>query len=294
MKEVRRYLRAANLPFRTLWGRMRDQDLFLMASAIAFGILLTTMPVLIIFASIAGIILHASGVDVQHLPEILATVFPPQPFAEEIRGAILRVVSDVVDYRTSLGLVGFGALILTTSFLFDIIRTALHRIYRIRPRRRIILSFLFDVLFVFAALVLLVLSNIALWALDFAREYIVQRYHVDAAALAHLDQSIPSVVVILLTTAFFYILYGYLTDTRPPWPAAVASTLSATTLWLLSGVAFGLYLQSYTLIGTVYGPYAFLLVLLLWVYYSSLVFVFGGVVGEVFWERLRRKRGEAT
>jgi membrane protein len=272
---------------------MRELDLFLMASAIAFGILLTTMPVLIIFASIAGIILHASGVDVQHLPEILATVFPPQPFAEEIRQAILQVVRDVMDYRTTLGLFGFGALIFTSSFLFDIIRTALHRIYRIRPRRRFLLGFLFEILFVFAALILLVMSNIALWALNFLREYFIQRYHFDADVLARLDQSIPSVVVVLLTAAFFYILYAYLTDTRPPWQAPVASTLSATTLWLLSGVLFGLYLRSNTVIGTVYGPYAFLLVLLLWVYYSSLIFVFGGVVGEVFWERLRRKRGEA-
>ena len=51
---------------------------------------------------------------------------------------------------------------------------------------------------------------------------------------------------------------------------------------------------SLSAISTIYGPYAFLLVLLFWIYYSSLIFVFGAIVGQVHWERLRRLREEAA
>jgi uncharacterized BrkB/YihY/UPF0761 family membrane protein len=65
-------------------------------------------------------------------------------------------------------------------------------------------------------------------------------------------------------------------------------------LWVVSGKLFGVYLRSYSLIGTVYGPYAFLLVLLLWIYYSSIIFVFGGIIGEVYWETVHRRETEAS
>ncbi len=54
-----------------------------------------------------------------------------------------------------------------------------------------------------------------------------------------------------------------------------------------------MYLTSFSAIATVYGPYAFLLVLLIWIYYSSLIFVFGGIVGQVYWERLRAREQQA-
>jgi uncharacterized BrkB/YihY/UPF0761 family membrane protein len=48
---------------------------------------------------------------------------------------------------------------------------------------------------------------------------------------------------------------------------------------------FAFYLSDWSSIGKIYGPYAFLLVMLVWIYYSSLLFVFGGIVGHVHWQR---------
>jgi membrane protein len=281
------YLDAAQLPLRTLFTRLGEVDVLLMASAISFSVLMTTIPVLIIFASLLGMVFHSGSVQIQQLPKILDTVFPPQPFATDIKEAVVRVVQDVVAYRTPLGIMGLLGLMVSASFVFGIVRSALHRIYRLRSTRFFLVSYLHDLFFVIVALVLLVVLNVTLWVLDFVRGYLVQRYTLDSTLLIQLERGLPTAIVVFLTALLFYILYAYLTDTRPPWPAAAASTLTSTTLWLVSGLVFGTYVQSYSLIGTIYGPYAFLLVLLLWIYYSSVVFVFGGVVGQVFWERLR-------
>jgi membrane protein len=232
-------------------------------------------------------VFHADSGQIQQLPKILDTIFPPQPFAAQIKEAVVRVVNDVVAYRTPLGIMGLLGLMVSASFVFSVVRSALHRIYRLRSSRFFLLSYLYDLLFVIVALVLLVVLNAVLWILAFVRELLVQRYTLDPALLVQLDRGLPTAIVVFLTALLFYILYAYLTDTRPPWPAAAASTLTSTTLWLVSGLVFGTYVQSYSMFGTIYGPYAFLLVLLLWIYYSSIVFVFGGVVGQIFWERLR-------
>lgn len=283
------YLDAAQLPIRAVISRLAEIDILLLASAISFSVLLTTIPLLIIFASLLGMVFHAGSIQIQQLPKILDTLFPQQPFAAEIQEAIIRVVRDVVAYRTPLGIIGLAGLMVSASFVFGIVRSALHRIYRLRGTRFFLISYLHDLFFVIVALVLLFATNAVLWVLGFVREYLVQRYTLDPSLLIQLDRGIPTAVVVLLTALLFYILYAYLTDTRPPVPAAIGSTIISTTLWLVSGLVFGTYVQSYSLIGTVYGPYAFFLVLLLWIYYSSIVFVFGAVVGEIFWERLRER-----
>jgi uncharacterized BrkB/YihY/UPF0761 family membrane protein len=38
-------------------------------------------------------------------------------------------------------------------------------------------------------------------------------------------------------------------------------------------------------IGKIYGGYAFIVVLMFWIYYSCIVFVLGGIVGQAYWER---------
>ena len=200
---------------------------------------MTTIPVLIIFASLLGMVFHAGSVQIQQLPKILDTVFPPQPFAADIKEAVVRVVRDVVAYRTPLGIMGLLGLMVSALFVFGIVRTALHRIYRLRSTRFFLVSYLHDLFFVIVALVLLVVLNVVLWVLDFVRGYLVQRYTLDSTLLIQLDRGLPTAIVVFLTALLFYILYAYLTDTRPPWPAAAASTLTSTTLWLVSGGRVG-------------------------------------------------------
>jgi membrane protein len=294
VRSTLRFIRAASLFIRTVWKRMGDVDILLLASAISFSILLTMIPILIIIAAFVGIILHGSEVGVPQFAKVLDAIFPAQPFATSIKDSIMQVVADMIAYRTSLGIVGFGALLVTASFVFDILRTALHRIYRIRRRRGVIVSFVHDIGFLFLAFVLLLTANLSIWLVGFLGHQLAQYQALQTLFIPEFFQTIPTGLVIILTAVLFYIVYGHLTDTKPPSSAAVVSTIAMTVLWVVSGKLFGVYLRSYSLIGTVYGPYAFLLVLLLWIYYSSIIFVFGGIIGEVYWETVHRRETEAS
>ena len=86
-------------------------------------------------------------------------------------------------------------------------------------------------------------------------------------------------------------MYRFIPDTRPPRAAGIISTVTSTLLWVISGKLFAVYLANFSAIGKIYGPYAFLLVLLFWIYYSSLVFVLGAIIGQVYWERTKLLEG---
>ena len=69
------------------------------------------IPLLLISASALGILLRSSEQGCGKLEAVLATVFPEQPFATSIKQSILQMVTDIVSYRASLGIVGFAVLI---------------------------------------------------------------------------------------------------------------------------------------------------------------------------------------
>jgi len=289
--KVRRYSRAALGAIPTLWSKTREIDILMYSSALAFSVLLTVVPLLLLSASAIGI-LFSSAETVTQLKAILDAAVPPQPFAANIKDSILNAVTDLAAYRTSLGLVGFVFLTFTASFLFDIVRTVLHKIYRIPRTRGLIASFLHDLGFVFLAFVLLIASNLAVWVVRLLEGALREYPEIYRRILPEFLETLPVSVVILLTAVMFFVIYRFLTDTKPPRAAAIASTVTMTVLWLAAGKIFSVYLTRFSLIGSLYGPYAFILVLLLWVYYSGMAFVFGAIVGEAFWEQLRRLTSE--
>jgi membrane protein len=285
-RRLRVYGRAGQLSSHLIWQRIKGGEILLFSSALAFSALLTMIPLLLLSASAVGILLSSSEMAVQQLNAVLDTMFPPQPFAVSIKDSILFLVSDLIRYRASLGVVGVVVLLVTATFVFDIVRTILHKVYGLPRKRNVVASFLHDVFFVFVAFVLLIATNLAIWMVSVVGEMMVDIPGVSELAIPEIANAIPTTIVFLVTAIMFYIIYGHITDTKPPRAAAVVSTFTMTALWVISGKVFSLYLGGFSAIGSIYGPYAFLLVLLLWIYYSSVIFVMGGIVGQAYWETL--------
>jgi membrane protein len=272
---------------RGIFRKMREVDLLFLASGLAFNGVLTMIPLMLLSASALGIFLNSSELGLRRLHEILNAIFPPQPFATSIKDSILTMVSEIIAYRTSLGVVGAAVLIWTATSLFDALRSVLHAVYGIRRTRGLLAGLLHDVGFVFLVFLLFLATNISLWAVSVAEGLARRLPALAGVNFEGINETIPTFIVVVLTAGMFYIIYRYIPDSKPPRAAGVISTITSTTVWVVSGRLFAIYLSRFSAIATVYGPYAFILVLLFWIYYSSLIFIFGGIVGQVYWERRR-------
>ncbi len=270
---------------RTIARKIVSADILFLASALAFNGILTMIALLLLAASGFGWFLNSSSAGVAQLNEILNAIFPPQPFATSIKDSILNFIAYIVEYRRSIGVFGVLVLLWTATSLFDALRSALHTIYELKRTKSLLVSLVHDFGFVALALVLFVASNLSIWALSVIERILSRVPRVSPMLIPELNRTLPSVVVILLTAAMFYIVYRFMTDTKPPRTAAIISTVTTTILWVISGKLFGVYLANVSAIGKIYGGYAFLIVLLIWIYYSCIVFVFGGIVGQAYWER---------
>ncbi len=275
---------------RTITRKLIAYDIFFLASGLAFNCILAMIPLLMLSAAAVGWLLDSSGSGIRQLSDILDALIPPQPYAASMKNSILRVIGEMVKHRKSLGLVGFPALIWTATSLFDALRTVLHTVYELKSTKNFFASLLHDIWFVFLAFILLILSNAALWAFSMVEGLSRAVPGVDWVLIQSYTKPTSHGIVILLTACMFYVVYRYITDVRPPKAVAIIATVTTTIVWVVSGRMFSVYLTEYSGIGSAYGPAGFLLVLLLWIYYSSFIFVIGGIVGQAFWERKTQGR----
>jgi membrane protein len=161
----------------------------------------------------------------------------------------------------------------------------LHRVYELKRTRSLLSSLTRDIGFIILAFILFVATNFAIWMYTLLRPLAMGVPALKSFLDAGYTRALPTLTIVVLTAIMFYIVYRYITDVRPPHMAAAISTLTTTVLWIIGGRVFAVYISDWSIIGRIYGPYAFLLVLLIWIYISSAIFVFGGVVGQVYWER---------
>ena len=94
--------------------------------------------------------------------------------------------------------------------------------------------------------------------------------HVTVALFYVLNLVITSVVTCLI----FAVIFKVLPDAKIRWKDVVAGSVTTTILFLLGKTGISFYI-SQSNIGTTYGPAGSIVVLLLWIYYSSMILYFG-------------------
>lgn len=203
------------------------------------------------------------------------------PRVAEVVSNVADRVEDSSPVATALGVITifFGA-----TMVFGALHDALNRIWQVPPRPLSILGSLrgyftkrilaFGVVVLAGLLILITLFAEAALniAAEFAPGFLPVPWLLWAANIA------LSMAVIVL---FFAGIYRYLHAGHMPWREVWVGALLTGVLFTGGKVLIGLYLGK-TGTTSVYGAAGSLVVLLLWVYYSAQIFLFGAEFTEVY------------
>lgn len=282
---IRNFFNSVFYYLRGMYHRVYDEKATLIASGIAFNAIFCMIPLLLLFTSLLGILLNSSELGIGRIDEALSAVFPSQPYAQSIKDAIKHAVGDIVAYRTSFGLVGALVLVWTGTSLFSSMRNALHKVFRVSSEKNLFLSILEDIVWVFAAGILFIALNLITWMFSLLETLITLVPPLRDYDWSGILTAVPAFSSFGIMLVMFFIVYKFIPDVKPPSKAAWISAITTAVLWEAAGQLFGWYLGEFHSFGKLYGTYAFLFVLLVWVYYSSLMFIIGGIVGQLYRER---------
>jgi len=246
------------------------------SAALAFYTLFSLAPVLIVVIAVAGAVFGKDAVRGQIVAEFSGLMGP------EAARLVQEVIRSAAQPKTG----GFAAVLGIVSLLFGAtgvfvqLQEALNRVWDVAPRpgavfttllRKRLLSFSLVLGIGFLLMVSLVLSA-ALSALGKSLE----RIGAPATVLEVSNFLVSFIAVMLL----FGLIYRLLPDVHLAW-RDVATGAFLTALLLVAGkTAIGFYLGR-TGTASAYGAASSLVVLLLWVYFSSLVFFFGAELTRI-------------
>ncbi len=263
-------LSTATLFRRTITAFRRD-NASRFGAALAFYIVFSISPILLIVISVAGLAFGRTAAQGE-IFGVLSSAFgsaTATAISEMIRDAATPTVGWLAS-TVSLVTLFFGA-----SGVFRQIDDALHTIW-VTPRppyrgpmdaiRREVLSI---------ALVVGVGSWLLVLAAADAAVAFTGRYaasHVPGGVV--LWQTAQLIVSVAVQALMFAALFRYVPDTRVPWRDVRISALSTALLFVLGKLALGLYLRK-AAVGSMFGAAGSIVVVLVWAYWSAQILFFG-------------------
>jgi membrane protein len=200
-----------------------------------------------------------------------------------IGNAHLGNTSAAIATVLSLVAVMFGA---TTSFAQ--LQTALNKAWSVKPdpRRNQLVVFLRKRIFSFGVVIMVAFLLLVSLALNTMLVALGNQLS-GAAAPTSLFQVLTSVIGFIITATLFAVMYRYLPDARIAWRDVRAGAIASALLFTLGKAVIGLYLGRSSP-GTVYGVAGSLAVVLIWVYYTSMIVLLGAEFTRLWAQRFGR------
>lgn len=249
-----------------------DRDAFSHAASLAFYTLFSLAPVFIIAVSVIGLVLGeraAQGQIVAQIQDVMG-----QEAALAIEQAVAR--SRIEESGLLPTLLGVAALTVGATTVFAQMQFSLNTIWGVaaRPSRssivvwlkRRLLSLTVVLAIAFVLLVSLLLGMVVRAVLNFTDLFLPA-----VAALLSGGELLLSGLAISLS---FCAIYKVLPDVVLQWRDVVVGALVTAVLFSIGRYAIAVYLTC-TATASTYGAAGALVLILLWVYYSSLILLFG-------------------
>jgi membrane protein len=253
------------------------------SAALAFYTIFSLAPVLVVVIAVAGAVFGEEAVRGQIFKEFQGLMGPEAALlVQEVLKSAARPASGRI-----ATLLGVGTLLFGATAVFVQLQDALNRVWEVAPKpgavfttllRKRLLSFAILLSVGFLLMASLVLSA-ALAAVSARLEALLP---VDLGLL----QAFNFLLSFLIITLLFALIYRLLPDVRLGRRDVLLAAVTTSLLFVLGKTAIGFYLGR-TSVASAYGAAGSLVVVLLWVYYSSLIFFLGA---ELTWVYSRHHR----
>lgn len=281
---------------RRVWDNSGEDNIFFLAGGLAFNILLAAVPFFLLVVTGLTYLLDRDAASSSALiTSMLEALLPPQ--ADVVRTAILTILNDVLSARASLAIYSAIGFIWFSTRLFGSLRSVLAEVFDVENERGIVAGKIFDIKITIIASALIVLyAALSFYLAIYTRSGVqfLGELGIRAEALGSLQYWLGQLVAFTVIFLMFFALYKFLPLRRVRARAAAVAALFTTALFEFARHVFAQLIGSFHP-GSLYtGTIAALVIAVVWVYYSALIFILGGEVGQVYELRRTRRRQRAV
>jgi membrane protein len=249
-----------------------NDNAFKLAASLSYSMIFSIGPLLIVVISLAGIFWGQQAVEGKIYIQIKDLVGSP---------AALQI-QDIIKYiqqsrHTVAGaVIGGIILVIGATGVFTEIQGSINYMWSIQAKPKKgwlyllmsrLLSFSMIVAFGFIAMVSLVVNSL----MDLLSDYLKNHF---SHGTVYVFYGINLVLVLAVIVLLFMIIFHILPDAKIGWRDSFVGAIFTGFLFMLGKLGISLYL-GHSNIGLMYGAAASIMIILTWVYYSSIILYFG-------------------
>jgi membrane protein len=249
-----------------------------LAAMISYYALFSIFPLLLLAISAAGFALaYTDGTE--DVLNYAAAVIPQ--FSEIVRTNVEAIARD----RTSIGVIGLLALLWAGTYVSEAIEYALNQVWKVPVGRHFILSKIFSIAGVIAIIIVLLATSLLSAGYQAFQAYWLSVFEATPplaalrAASVLLGMGVTFGALLIIYKVVPNLKLGF----RDVWVGAVFSTVA----WELAKRLFVVYTSRAARFEAVYGSVGVIIGLLVWLYISAIILIFGAEINAAL--KARRK-----
>jgi membrane protein len=260
-----------------------DKDnYFLLAAGIAFNVLYCVLPLSLVIFYFFSVAL-SKGSAVGYVVSYVAESFPIAVNEQGVRTWLMNELSKSGHGSTIAGIVGAVTLFWLASILFSTLRTSVNIVFNMSTKKNVIFQKLLDFLLMIIVLALLLTST-------FLSPIVNLLQRLGTEVLPHwlspiINTTAPRFLSLAISIVLYGVLFWMLPHERLPRKIIFVSAATSVILTEAMRFLFVIYMAHISSLRTLYGTYAFLAGISLWLYYASLAFLIGAEIGRLYKDR---------
>jgi membrane protein len=277
--KVLSFLQLLVLSFR----EMKKNDPLRMAGATAFFTTFALPPIVIILFQLFSLFLSRKLVGSELMGVLSNTL--GHDVAAQVRQTTIGF--RMLVHNWYIAIPGFLFLLFVATTLFGVIKNTLDDIWNIKLKEKPGLLFSLGLRAKAAGVIvvtgLLFLTGILLDGFQILAGNNIGKILPGAAK--YFKGAMNEIAGLLIVTAWFIVLFRYLADGRPSWKAVIAGGILTGFLFSVGKVLLSLLMRSSN-IASIYGASASMVLMLLFVFYSSFIFYYGAGFIKVYSDKI--------
>lgn len=268
--------------FRSAIAQFSEDDCTTQAASLAYYTLFAMPPLLFLLVTVVSFgmsTVYESDAAREHAEEFLqlqaANLIGDKAAAAEIGNIIDNMQQQPGTWwKSALSLLG---VIVGATGLVVSLQSSLNRVWKVRPAEgafavQFLLKRAFSLAMILGFGFLLLVSMVVTAGLEIFGEYMVEQLGVDSLITTF---AINHGVSFLMTWGIFAAILRYMPDAKVPWTHVAVGALVTVLAFTLGRVALFYYLSTANPADPLGSAAGSLIVILLWVYYSSICILFG-------------------
>ncbi len=246
------------------------------AAATAYFTLITLFPAFLLMVSLGDKFIKVHGVS-REIAEKIISVFPP-----ETQGFLITNLDTMISSPNWESMVTYASIYLWAGmWVFSILEDALNKAWNVEKKRSFLKSLLIHLFLILISSIFLISSGATIVAFHFLRLNVLFR---DFPYSNHFLQVIFAISAFVFTTMLFTIIYKVLPDTNVHLSKAFIGGVLASIVWHIGNYIFVLTIP-YFHYEQVYGSIWAIVIIVVWIYVSSWIFIFCGQLIYYFQNR---------